>query len=116
MISSLHRSTEPDQTLGAHQAAKITIFTFPCQTALFVDFLETGYMFLLHLSCIHHHFTNEFPCLHLLTGCFTNKEPCPHLSSEFSYVVIFAARCTLMGRNYGEGVHLHLKYNVKQRA
>ena len=52
-------------------------------------------MFLLHLSCIHRHFTNWFPCLHLLAGCFPNKELCPHLLSEFWYIVIFAARAAL---------------------
>ena len=55
---------------------------FPGQTALFVDFQVTGYVFLLHLSCIHHHFTNGFPYLHLLTGYFPNKIPSLHLPSE----------------------------------
>ena len=37
------------------------VLIFPCQTSLFVDFLETGFVFLLHLSYIHRHFPNSFP-------------------------------------------------------
>ena len=44
--------------------------------------LETGYVFLLHLSYTHRHFPNKLLCLHLLTGCFPNKNPCPHLPTE----------------------------------
>ena len=44
--------------------------------------LETGYVFLLHLSYTHRHFPNKLLCLHLLTGCFPNKNPCPHLPIE----------------------------------
>ena len=44
--------------------------------------LETGYVFLLHLSYTHRHFPNKLLCLHLLTGCFPNKNPCRHLPIE----------------------------------
>ena len=44
--------------------------------------LETGYVFLLHLSYTHRHFPNKLLCLHLLTGCFPNKNPCRHLLIE----------------------------------
>ena len=37
------------------------VLTFPCETALFIDFLQTGLVFLLYLSYIHRHFPNSFP-------------------------------------------------------
>ena len=58
------------------------VLTFPCQTALFVDFLQTFCFFKLHPSS----FYKLVPCLHLPTGYFPNGVPCPHLSSEFSNV------------------------------
>ena len=44
--------------------------------------LETGYVFLLHLSYTHRHFPNKLLCLHLLTCSMCPKNPCPHLSIE----------------------------------
>ena len=48
--------------------------------------LETGFVFLLHLSYIHRHFPNKFSCLHLLTGYFPNIIPCPHLPREATWL------------------------------
>ena len=53
------------------------LLTFPGQTAWFWRFCVSA-----SLNYIHRHFTNKFPCLHLLTGCFTNKVPCPHLAAQ----------------------------------
>ena len=78
--------------LSAFEVLSRLVSSFPffltshAKLLCFVDFRETGYMFLLHLSCIHRHFTNLFPCHHLPTGYFPNKVPCPQLPSEFSYV------------------------------